>query len=87
MKASDLCLLLVLLLVDWRWDQFVTCNLFTGVESLKELAEWEQENVELIEEYLQQEQEKLQLLRVYVCHRRVVYVHSCVNAQYTMYVR
>ena len=43
---------------------FVSCNLFTGVESLKKLSEWEEENLDLIEEYIRQEENKIQLLKL-----------------------
>ena len=45
-------------------QSLVSCNLFTGVESLKKLSEWEEENLDLIEEYILQEENRIQLLKL-----------------------
>ena len=39
-------------------------NLFTGVENLKRLSQWEDSNVDVIEEFVKQQEQKIQLLKL-----------------------
>ena len=63
MKACA-CWMSFVICVTLLKQSLVSCNLFTGVESLKKLSEWEEENLDLIEEYIRQEENKIQLLKL-----------------------